>query len=164
MVKKNLNLNVEMNNGIMNIVENIQDSDSKVIKTIDINDPAIKGLYEATKDFIIVLEANNGNIGMNNLELTILIKEVLEFGQSFKNMVGEKKKEMVTVLLNHIIETEINNSDLNETLKVLILSSVENIIDPAIELAIFVAKGNVKINKKAVKKTFRKICPCLEIN
>lgn len=164
MVKKNLNLNVEMNNGIMNIVENIQDSDSKVIKTIDINDPAIKGLYEATKDFIIVLEANNGNIGMNNLELTLLIKEVLEFGQSFKNMVGEKKKEMVTVLLNHIIETEINNSDLNETLKVLILSSVENIIDPAIELAIFVAKGNVKINKKAVKKTFRKICPCLEIN
>lgn len=164
MVKKNLNLNVEMNNGIMNIVENIQDSDSKIIKTIDINDPAIKGLYEATKDFIIVLEANNGNIGMNNLELTLLIKEVLEFGQSFKNMVGEKKKEMVTVLLNHIIETEINNSDLNETLKVLILSSVENIIDPAIELAIFVAKGNVKINKKAVKKTFRKICPCLEIN
>lgn len=160
MVKKNLNLSLQMNEGIIDIIESNQES-QKTVKSINVNDPAIKGLYEATKNFIKVLEANNGNVGINNLELTILIKEVLEFGQSFKNLVGDKKKELVITLLKHIIELEIKNSDLNELLKELILSSVDNIIDPAIELAIYVAKGNVKINKKAVKKTFRKICPCL---
>ena len=59
---------------------------------------------------------------------------------------------------------EVSESQLNETLKTLILSSVDNIIDPAIELAIYVAKGNIKINKKALKKSVSKICPCLTFN
>lgn len=163
MVKKNLNLSLEMNEGVIDIIESNNET-QKIVKSINVNDPAIEGLYEATKNFIKVLEANDGNVGINNIELSLLIKEVLEFGQSYKKLVGEKKKELVTTLLKHIIELEVNNSNLNETLKLLILSSVDNIIDPAIELAIYVAKGNVKINKKAIKKTFRKICPCLEIN
>ena len=96
---------------------------------------------------------NEGKVGVNNLELSLLIKEVLEFAQSYKTLTGEKKKELVITLLRHIVQKEVSESQLNETLKTLILSSVDNIIDPAIELAIYVANGNIKINKKALKKS-----------
>ena len=161
MVKKNLNLSLEVNDGAINIVEN---AEKKVVNKIDISDPAISGLYEATKAFITIMIENEGKTGINNLELSLLIKEVLEFAQSYKTLTGEKKKELVITLLRHIVQKEVSESQLNETLKTLILSSVDNIIDPAIELAIYVAKGNIKINKKALKKSVSKICPCLTFN
>ena len=161
MVKKNLNLSLEVNDGAINIVEN---AEKKVVNKIDISDPAISGLYEATKAFITIMIENEGKTGINNLELSLLIKEVLEFAQSYKTLTGEKKKELVITLLRHIVQKEVSGSQLNETLKTLILSSVDNIIDPAIELAIYVAKGNIKINKKALKKSVSKICPCLTFN
>ena len=160
MVKKNLSLSLEVNDGAINLVEN---AEKKIVNNINISDPAIAGLYEATKAFVTIMIVNEGKVGVNSLELSVLIKEVLEFAQSYKQLVGEKKKELVITLLKHIVEKEVNESDLNETLKTLILSSVDNIIDPAIELAIYVAKGNIKINKKALKKSVSKICPCLTL-
>ena len=161
MVKKNSNIAVNLINGVVQLMDN---SKNTVIKEMSINDPAIEGLYEAVKNFVIVLVDNNGSLGVNNMELSLVIKEVLEFAQSFKKLTGDKKKEMIILLLKEIVETEVNKSELNETLKLLILNSVDNIIDPAIELAIYIAKGNVKINKTKLKKTVRGLCPCLTLN
>lgn len=161
MVKKNNNVAVNLINNAVQLIDNQKQT---VIREIKVDDPAIEGLYESVKSFVVVLINNEGNIGVNNLELSLVIKEVLEFAQSFKTLPGEKKKNMVILLLKQIVEKEVNQSNLNDTLKVLILNSVDNIIDPAIELAIYIAKGNVKINKTKVKKIARSICPCLTIN
>ena len=104
---------------------------------------------------------NEGSIVNNNTELLILVKEVLEFAQSYKSLVGERKKQLVIMLIKNIIDIELSKNNVEDILSELIKNSVDNIIDPAIELAIYVAKGNIKINKKVLKKSFRKFFPCL---
>ena len=160
-ITKNNNIEIEVKDGNINLVENLE---KKVLTKINTNDPAVEGLYTATKNFIQILINNNGNVGINNSELSFLIKECLEFGHSYKKSVGERKKQLIVSILKNIIEIEINKEYLNDLLKEQILHSVDNIIDPAIELAIYVARGNVKINKKKIKQGFEKICPCLKFN
>ena len=42
-----------MNEGVIDIIESNKRT-QKIVKSINVNDPAIEGLYEATKNFIKV--------------------------------------------------------------------------------------------------------------
>lgn len=129
---------------------------------ITINDEIVKGIYSAAKEFIQSIEKNN-KITMG-AELNNLIKELLEFSDGYKNLKGEKKKELVIVLVKDIFEEESKNLNLSDDIKALISSSIEITLEPAIELAVFVSKGGIKINKNKTKKIFAKLCPCLSIS
>jgi len=142
-------------NGIIEILA------GKLTSNITINDEIVSGIYEASKEFIQSIEKNN-KITMGP-ELNNLIKELLEFSEGYKNLKGEKKKELVIVLVKDIFDEESKKLKLSDDMKLLISSSIELTLEPAIELAVFVSRGGIKINSKETKRIFSKLCPCLSI-
>ena len=127
-------------------------------KTININDPAVEGLYSSVKIFMSDLIKNEGKLNKNFNNLNILIKETIEFASKYKEVKGAQKKELVLSLLNDIFDTEIENADISDDMKSILELCVDNTIDPAIELALYAASGNISINPSFLKK----FCPCIK--
>ena len=124
--------------------------------------------YEAITVFVEDMISKDGKFDVeSSLLLTKLVKEVVEMANAYKNLKGNQKKELVMTLVRDIFDKELENADIpeiQEDIKNLIKMVVNNSIEPAIDLAIFVANGGIKVDKKKTKKILRYICPCLSIN
>ena len=59
------------------------------------------------------------------------------------------KKDFM-VLIDKIVEKEIETSDLSEEIKNKLLTGIEEVVEPAIELATRALKGEFKVNKNSV--------------
>lgn len=125
------------------------------------NDTNTQEIVNASKELLETLTETGGKINkVNSLQLTLLVKECVEYANSFKKLKGVQKKEVVVVLLNDVFEDLVEESDMDDTIKVIVLDLIETAVEPAIDLAIFVAKQGLKVDKKKVKKFFSKLCPC----
>jgi len=127
------------------------------------NDANTQEIVNASKELIETLTETGGKINkVNSIQLTLLVKECVEYANSFKNLKGVQKKDVVVVLLNDVFEDLVEKSDLEDSIKVIVIELIDNAIEPAIDLAIFVAKQGLKVDKKKIKKFFAKICPCMK--
>jgi hypothetical protein len=137
----------------------------KVQVTLKKTEKEAKEAYEAITVFVEDMISKDGKFDVeSSLLLTKLVKEVVEMANAYKNLKGNQKKELVMTLVRDIFDKELENADILEDIKNLIKMVVSNSIEPAIDLAIFVANGGIKVDKKKTKKILRSICPCLSIN
>ena len=145
-----------------NQIQIISDNEKQICDTLTITDEKVKGVYQATKDFILSLSDNEGKINStNSIILSTLVKELVEFANGYKSLKGGKKKDLVIILIKEIFEVEVTKMNINEELRSVINLSINNYIEPSIDLAIYVAKGGIKIDTKKTKRTFSKLIPCL---
>ncbi len=56
------------------------------------------------------------------------------------------------LLIEKIVEKEISSSDINEDIKNKLLTGIDEVVEPAIELAIRAIKGELKLNQNSVMK------------
>jgi hypothetical protein len=52
------------------------------------------------------------------------------------------------LVLKEIFTKELAEADLDTSVKDMIMNGIELVIEPALEMAVYAAKGNIKINKK----------------
>lgn len=153
-----------------NLVENNADeikilSPPKVEVTLKKTDKEAQEAYQAITVFVEDMISKDGKFDVeSSLLLTKLVKEVVEMANAYKNLKGAQKKELVMTLVRNIFDKELERAELPDDIKNLIKMVVGNSIEPAIDLAIFVANGGIKVDKKKTKRIFRAICPCLSIN
>ena len=81
-----------------------------------------------------------------------LVKELIEFAEGYKYIAGKDKKALAMLIINEIFTKELDESELDEDIKGLIRTGIGYVIEPALEIAVYAAKGNIKINKKKLKK------------
>jgi len=118
----------------------------KKTKNLDLADKALSGLYSAVRDVISHLIIRKGNwVGINIMRL---VKEVIELAEGYKHISGKEKKNLVMLVLKEIFTNEIAEADLSANIKGLIMGGIELVIEPALEMAVYAAKGNIKINKQ----------------
>ena len=85
----------------------ISDAKTQLCNTLTITDEKVKGVYQATKDFILSLSDNEGKINStNSIILSTLVKELVEFANGYKSLNGGKKKDLVIILTKYIFEVE----------------------------------------------------------
>ena len=155
------NLSIRKNTDDTQIMIN-SDAKTQLCNTLTITDEKVKGVYQASKDFILSLSDNEGKINStNSIILSTLVKELVEFANGYKSLKGGKKKDLVIILIKEIFEVEVTKMNINEELRSVINLSINNYIEPSIDLAIYVAKGGIKIDTKKTKRTFSKLIPCL---
>ena len=116
---------------------------------LDLEDEALNGVYSTIRDVIYQLIKTKGKWeGKVQKCVMKLVKEVIEFTEGFKYIRGKDKKELAMLVLHEIFTKELNESDMTENIKSLIISGIDYVIEPALEIALFAAKGNIQINKK----------------
>ena len=132
--------------------------------TLDKTKKEAREAIDAIKLFVQDMINKNGKFDVqSSLLLTKLVKEVIELADVYKQLKGDQKKQLVLTLVKEVFETELAASDLPEDTKNIIDMIVSNSIEPAIDLAIYVAKGGIKIDKKKTKKMLKKLCPCMSL-
>lgn len=152
------------------VVENSADeikilTPPKVEVTLKKTEKEAKEAYLAITVFVEDMISKDGKFDVeSSLLLTKLVKEVVEMANAYKNLKGVQKKDLVMTLVKDIFDKELERAELDDDIKNLINMVVGNSIEPAIDLAIFVANGGIKVDKKKTKKILRSICPCLSIN
>ena len=136
-------------------------NDLNKLPLVSKKDTNTQEIVNASKELIETLTETGGKINkVNSLQLTLLVKECVEYANSFKKLKGVQKKEVVIILLNDVFEDLVQESDMDDSIKVIVTDLIETAVEPAIDLAIFVAKQGLKVDKKRVKKFFSKLCPC----
>lgn len=154
-------VSVEKNENGLQILTKTQ---TQVHTTLKVDDEIVRGVYESCRNLIESLKDSEGKVnGENSLLLSTLIKEIIELAEGFKPLKGAQKKELVVILIKDIFEIEMGKLDLDDALKELIMLAVDNSIEPAIDLAIYVAKGGIKLDRTKVKTSCLKIFPCLKL-
>lgn len=142
----------------------LRKTETQVQATLKVDDEIVRGVYEACRNLIESLKNSEGKInGENSLLLSTLVKEIIELAEGFKPLKGSQKKELVVILIKDIFEVELGKLDLDDALKDIIMLAVDNSIEPAIDLAIYVAKGGIKLDRTKVKTSCLKIFPCLKL-
>ena len=113
--------------------------------------------YEAITIFVKDMIGKNGKFDIgSSLLLTKLVKEVIEMANSYKELKGIQKKDLVLTIVKDIFDKELQNANISGDVKNLINMVVGNSIEPSIDLAIYVANGGIKIDKK--QTTLRSCC------
>ena len=121
--------------------------------TLDLEDEVLTGIYSAIRDLMANLIISKGKWESKaNRSVMRLVKELIEFAEGYKYIAGKDKKELAMLIINEIFTKELDESELDENIKQLIKSGIGYVIEPALEIAVFAAKGNIKINKKKLKK------------
>jgi len=121
--------------------------------TLDLDDEVLTGIYSAIRDLIAHLIISKGKWeGKVQRSVMRVVKELIEFAEGYKYIMGKDKKTLAMLIINEIFTKELEESELDDTLKELIRAGVGYVIEPALEIAVYAAKGNIKINKKKLKK------------
>ena len=129
-----------------------------VEKQVDLDSKTVTGIYSAIRNLIAQLIISNGKwVGKVQKGVMLLVKELIEFSEGYKNLAGADKKALVMLVLNEIFNKELDESELDDTVKELIIQGIDIVVEPALEIALYAAKGNIKLNKKKMKKM---LCCC----
>ena len=134
---------------------------SKPLVILNDTSKEAKEAYDAIKQFVQAMIKSEGKLDItNSMLLTKLVKEVVELANSYKQLKGNQKKKIIITLMKKVFNKELKSSNLDEGKKTLILLLIDNSIEPAIDIAIYVARGGIKIDKKT-KKCLTNIFPCI---
>ena len=108
-------------------------------------------VHDLKKKAITITDRMEGTWESNvHTNVMLLVKELIEFTESYKFLRGKDKKLLAMLLLKEIFRKELVLSDLDESKKSVIMAGINHVIDPALEIALYAAKGNIKLNKKTL--------------
>jgi hypothetical protein len=99
-----------------------------------------------------VLNADISHDGLSTGNLLFLVANLMQTVGKYKKISGSDKKQIVVILINDAIETQIEDKNLEDFLQMM----VTNIVPGAIDLLIDVSKK--KYNFKIISKMFSKCC------
>ena len=121
------------------------------VKEVKITDELFVNLVTNVRELIESLVASKGSWKANNNQyLMSLVKEGMVVVKGYKFLSIDDKKRLLMVLIDKIVEKEIETSDLNDEIKNKLLTGIEEVVEPAIELAIRALKGEFKVNQNSV--------------
>lgn len=121
------------------------------VKEVKITDELFVNLVTAVRELIESLVASKGSWKANNNQyLMTLVKEGMVVVKGYKFLSIDDKKRLLMVLIDKIVEKEIETSDLSEEIKTKLLTGIEEVVEPAIELAIRALKGEFKVTQNSV--------------
>jgi len=79
-----------------------------------------------------------------------LVTESMKVVKGYKFLTIDDKKRLIMLLIDKIVEKEISSSDINEEIKNKLLTGIDEVVEPAIELGIRAIKGELKLNQNSV--------------
>ena len=125
----------------------------QIIDPSENSDKIIGGIYSTTRNLVAHLIVSKGNWNKNVHTIVMpLVKELVEFAQGYKYLAGRDKRTLVITLVTEIITKELQEAEVDNGIKELILTGVGMVLEPAVDLAVFAASGKIKLNKKKMKK------------
>jgi hypothetical protein len=114
------------------------------VKEVKITDKGFINLVTSVRELIESLISSNGSWkDNNNLYLMNIAKESVSIVKGYKYLSIDDKKRLIMLVIDKIIEKEIENSDMNQDIKIKLLTGIEEIVEPTIELAIRAVKGEL---------------------
>lgn len=138
---------------LVNDVIEIRRQGKKSIKVqeVRITDEGIINLVTSIRELIDSLVVSKGSWKNNNNQyLMTLVTESMRVVKGYKFLSVDDKKRLVMVLIDRVVEKEIATSDIEEDIKEKLLTGIEEVVEPAIELGIRAVKGELKVNQKSV--------------
>ena len=137
--------NVSINDNGQIVVKQLKRG-TTVEKQVDLDSKTVTGIYSAIRNLIAQLIISNGKwVGKVQKGVMLLVKELIEFSEGYKNLAGADKKALVMLVLNEIFNKELDESELDDTVKALILQGIDIVVEPALEIALYAAKGNINL-------------------
>tara|TARA_B100000795_G_scaffold261036_1_gene237452 strand:- start:3531 stop:4034 length:504 start_codon:yes stop_codon:yes gene_type:complete len=114
------------------------------VTEVKITDKGFIKLVTSLRELIDSLVNSNGSWkDNNNMYLMMVIKESMTVVKGYKFLNIDDKKKLLMVLIDKIVEKEIESSGLDQDIKIKLLTGIEDIVEPTIELAIRAIKGEL---------------------
>ena len=128
--------------------KNVNSSNYKITEikmdSIDINQ-----IKELVIELIGSLNSNGVDWKSNdNIQVFNLVKKVVAFVRKFKKIDYDNKKTLALKVLDKLFKSEIKNLNLDEEVKTLILTGVDIVIEPALDLALMTLEKQIKLKEK----------------
>jgi hypothetical protein len=86
----------------------------------------------------------------NNSHLITLIQQSMKFVKGYKHLTIDDKKKLLLLIIDKVVQKEIETSTLQEGIKEKILTGIDEVVEPAIELAIRALNGELKIDETCI--------------
>jgi hypothetical protein len=131
---------------ILDDIISIRKKSKKSIKVteVKITDDGFIKLVTSLRELIESLIKSKGSWkNNNNMYLMSVVKEGMTIVKGYKFLSIDDKKNLLMVLIDKIVEKEIESSGLEQDIKVKLLTGIEEIVEPTIELAIRAIKGEL---------------------
>ncbi len=120
-------------------------------KEIKITDDNMIKLVTAIRELIESLILSKGNWKANNNSyLMTLVQESMRFVKGYKHLSIDDKKRLILLVIDKVVEKEIETSEIQEEIKNKLLTGIDEVVEPAIELAIRALKGELKMDENTI--------------
>ena len=140
---------------IIDDVISIRRQGKKSIKVneVRITDEGLINLVTAVRELIESLIISKGSWKNNNNQyLMTLVTESMKVVKGYKFLNIDDKKRLLLLIIDKVVEKEIETSDMSDEIKNKLLTGIEEVVEPAIELAIRALKGELKVNQNSVMR------------
>jgi hypothetical protein len=109
----------------------------------------INQIKESVSELINALKDNGVDWKSNdNLLVFNLVKKVVSFVRKFKKIDYDNKKNLALKVLDKLFESEIQKLNLNDEVKTLIMTGVDIVVEPALDLALMTLEKQLKLKEK----------------
>ena len=121
------------------------------VNEVKVTDEGFINLVTAVRELIESLVRAKGSWKENNNQyLMTLVRESMTIVKGYKFLSIDDKKNLIMAIIDKIVEKEIQSSSLDEEIKKKLLTGIEEVVEPAIELGIRALKGELKMNKNTI--------------
>ena len=109
----------------------------------------INQIKESDSELINALKDNGVDWKSNdNLLVFNLVKKGVSFVRKFKKIDYDNKKSLALKVLDKLFESEIQKLNLNDEVKTLIMTGVDIVVEPALDLALMTLEKQLKLKEK----------------
>lgn len=120
-------------------------------KEIKITDDNMIKLVTAIRELIESLILSKGSWKANNNSfLMTLVQESMRFVKGYKHLTIDDKKRLILLVIEKVVEQEIETSEIQEDIKNKLLTGIDEVVEPSIELAIRALKGELKMDENTI--------------
>ena len=136
-------------------VKNTKNSESSnyKIKEVKMDSPIVNEIRDLVTDLVESLKNNGADWKLNdNMLVFNLVTKVVSFVRKFKKMTFENKKNVALNLITKLITEQINKLELEKDLKTLILTGIDIVIEPSLDLSLMTLENKINLKEK---------CKCL---
>jgi hypothetical protein len=120
-------------------------------KEIKITDDKMIKLVTAIRELVESLILSKGSWKANNNSfLMTLVQESMRFVKSYKHLSIDDKKRLLLLVIDKVVEQEIKTSEIQEDIKNKLLTGIDEVVEPSIELAIRALKGELKLDENTI--------------
>ena len=119
------------------------------IKEIKMDSLDITEIKDLVSELIQALKENGVDWkGNDNMLVFNLVKKMVSFVRKFKRMNYDNKKNLCIKVLDRLFESEIQKLDLDDEIKKLILTGVDIVVEPALDLALMTLEKQIKLKER----------------